>query len=159
MWRLITPGRPRPVLEHRPRPRHTCNGGTSTVNESSTNRDNRSIRTGSALVEITCPTWCGISADEHASRLWANEGRCIHQTVVTVADPIGKRVTDEAPRFCGPIELVLLVTTDPAGREVESADVLINGQESNLEQLAHLSNAIVDLGETYRTTLGRRNEL
>jgi len=129
------------------------------VNESSTNRDNRPIRTGSALVEITCPTWCGISADEHASRLWANEGRCIHQTVVTVDDPIGKRVTDEAPRFCEPIELVLFVTTDPAGREVETADVLINGKESNLEQLAQLCNSIVDVGEMYRTTPGRRTEL
>jgi hypothetical protein len=93
------------------------------------------------------PTWCGVSADENASRLWDNEGRCVHQTVVTVVDPAGKQVADEAPRFCPPIELVLLVTTDPAGREVESADVLLSGQESNLEQLARLANAIVDLGE------------
>ena len=49
--------------------------------------------------------------------------------------------------------------TDPAGRVVESADVLLNGQESNLEQLALLANAIVDLGEIYRATPGRRNGL
>jgi hypothetical protein len=124
------------------------------VNESSPKPDN-AIRIGSALVEITCPTCCGVSADEHASRLWDNEGRCVHQAVVTVADPVGKQVADEIPRICPPIELVLLVTTDPAGREAESADVLINGQESNLEQLAQLANAIVELGEMYRTTHGR----
>ncbi|HEX5086365.1 MAG TPA: hypothetical protein VFV89_01060 [Nocardioides sp.] len=108
------------------------------------------------MVEITCPTWCQLTADEHASRLWDNEGRCVHQTQVTVADPTGKQGQDEEPRYCEPIELVLLVTTDPAGREVESADVLLNGHESNLEQLARLANAIVDMGELYRATPGRR---
>jgi hypothetical protein len=116
-------------------------------------------RTGSALVEITCPTWCGVSADEHAARLRENEGRCVHQTLVTVADPKGKRAWDEPPKYCTPIELVLLVTTDPAGREVESADVLINGLESNLEQLVMPANAIVGLGEIYRATPGRRSGL
>jgi hypothetical protein len=111
------------------------------------------------LLEITCPTWWGVSADQHASRLWDNEGRCVHQTGVTVVDPVGKQVPDETPKFCPPIELVLQVTTDLAGREVESADVLINGQESNLEQLAQLANVIFDLGEMYRSTLGRRMEL
>jgi hypothetical protein len=126
------------------------------VDESSPNPDNGLTRTGSAPVEITCPTWCEVSADDHASRLWSNEGRCVHQTVVTVRDPVGKQICDEGTRYCDPIELSLLVTTDPAGREVESADVLINGQESNLDQLARLANAIVDLGEMYRATPGRR---
>jgi hypothetical protein len=129
------------------------------VDESSPNPDNRAIRTGTASVEITCPTWCGVSADEHASRLWDNEGRCVHRTLITVADPKGKKAWEEAPRYCEPIELVLHVTTDPAGHEVESADVLMNGQESNLEQLTRLANAIVDLGEMYRATPGRRKEL
>jgi hypothetical protein len=126
------------------------------VDESSPTLENTLIRTGSALIGITCPTWCGVSADEHASRLWDNEGRCVHQTVVTVEDPIGKPICDEGTRYCDPIELSLHVTTDPAGREVESADVLINGQESNLDQLARLANAIVDLGQMYRATPGRR---
>ena len=108
------------------------------------------------MVEITCPTWCELSAEEHAARLWDNEGRCIHQTVVTVADPSSMQRQEEAARCCEPIELVLLVTTDPAGRVVESADVLLNGQESNLEQLAMLATAIVDLGKMYRATLSRR---
>jgi hypothetical protein len=111
------------------------------------------------MVEIACPAWCELSTDEHASRLWDNEGRCVHQTVVTVADPESKQWQEEAAKCCEPIELVLLVSTDPAGRVVESADVLLNGQESNLEQLALLANAIVDLGEMYRTTPGRRNGL
>jgi hypothetical protein len=128
------------------------------VDESSPTPDN-GTRIGSVMLEIICPTWCGISADEHASRLWDNEGRCVHQTVVTVDDPVGKQVAGETPRFCEPIELLLLMTTDPAGREVESADVLINGRESNLEQLAQLGKAIVDLGEKYRSTPCRRTEL
>src|SRR4051812_40636034 len=111
------------------------------------------------MVEITCPAWCELSAEDHADRLWDNEGRCVHQTEVTVADPQGKHGQEEVPRYCEPIELVLLVTTDPAGREVESADVLLNGQETNLEQLAKLANAVVELGEVYRATPGRRSGL
>jgi hypothetical protein len=76
--------------------------------------------------------------------------------VVSVADPAGKRWQEEPRSYRDPIELVLLVTTDPAGREVESADVLLNGQESNLEQLARLATAIVELGQMYRATPGRR---
>jgi hypothetical protein len=88
--------------------------------------------------------------------VWANEGRCVHEAVIDVPDPQGKQVWGEVtPNYCEPIELVLHVTTDLAGREVESADVLINGQESNLAQLAILANAIVDLGEMYRATPGR----
>ena len=128
------------------------------MNESSTNRDNRPIRTGSALVEITCPAWCGISADEHASRLWPNEGRCIHQTVVTVADPIGKRVTDEAPRFCEPIELVLLVTTDPPVERSSPRTC-----SSTARSRTSINSAALQghrrVGEMYRTTPGRRTEL
>ena len=126
------------------------------MNESSPTFENSRIRIGAATVQITCPTWCGVSAEEHASRLWVNEGRCVHQTVVTVADPAGEQAWAETTRYCPPIELILHVTTDPAGREVESADMLINGQESNLEQLTKLANAIVDLGEMYRATPGRQ---
>jgi hypothetical protein len=127
------------------------------VDESSPTPDDIAIRTGSALVEITCPAWCPMSADEHARLLWDNEGRCIHQTEVRVADPRGERVWEEqASSYCSPIELVLRVTTNPVGREVESADVLINGQESNLEQLALLAEAISGLATLYRAMPGRR---
>jgi hypothetical protein len=127
------------------------------VDESSPNPDNRATRTRSVLVEITCPAWCGVTADEHVRHLWDNEGRCIHQTEVSVADPRGKRVwEDQASSYCSAIELVLRVTTNPVGREVESADVLINGQESNLEQLALLAEAISGLATLYRAMPGRR---
>lgn len=115
--------------------------------------DDTLTRTEAALIEITCPVWCEISADEHALRLWTNEGRCVHRAVVLVADPRGKQGPDQAPRVCDPIELVLHVTTNPAGREVESPDVLINGEESNLDQLRAFAEAIVRLGEMYRTAL------
>ena len=115
--------------------------------------DNTQTRTEAALIEITCPVWCQLSADEHALRLWPNEGRCVHRAVVLVADPTGKQGPDQTPRFCEPIELVLHVTTNPAGREVESPDVLINGEESNLDQLRALAEAVVEVGEMYRTAL------
>jgi hypothetical protein len=121
------------------------------VDESSP--DNRLTRTEAALIEITCPAWCEVSAEEHALRLWANEGRCVHRTVILVADPTGKRGLDHTPRFCEPIELVLHVTTNPAGREVESPDVLTNGEESNLDQLRALAEAVVEVGEKYRTAV------
>ena len=127
------------------------------MNESSPSPDIIGMRTRSTLIEITCPSWCRISIDEHALRLWNNEGRCVHEKLVTVADPRGKLRWGEATAYNAPIELVLHLTTDPAGREVESADVLINGQETNLEQLARLAAAIVDLGALYRATPGRRN--
>lgn len=111
-------------------------------------------RKASVAVEITCPVWCEVSPDEHATRLWANEGRCVHQTSVSVADPVGKRGSEEASQFCPPVELTLCVTANPSGREVESADVLLNGQESNLEQLLLVVRAIVDLDLLYRTTAG-----
>ena len=128
------------------------------MDESSPTPDTIATRSGSALVEIVCPAWCVVSADDHARRLWENEGRCVHRTAVTVADPRGKRVGDEqrASSFCPQIELVLHMTTNPAGREVESADVLIDGQESNLEQLGLLADAIARLAALYRATPGRR---
>jgi hypothetical protein len=42
------------------------------------------------------------------------------------------------------------MTTNPLGREGEPADVLINGQESDPEQLAVLAEAIDELAEVYR---------
>jgi hypothetical protein len=126
------------------------------VNESSLTPDDVAIRAGSALVEITCPAWCEVSAEEHALRLWENEGRCIHQVLRTVTDPTGKEAWEQAPRYCSAIELALLMITNPAGREVESADVLINGQESNLDQLVLLAEAITDLAGMYRATPGMK---
>jgi hypothetical protein len=46
------------------------------------------------------------------------------------------------------------VTTNPAGREVESPDVLINGEESNLDQLRALAEAVVEVGRMYRAAVG-----
>ena len=122
------------------------------MNPSSPGDDSYATRTATVSIEITCPAWCEISADEHAARLWQNEGRCVHRTLVTVKDPAGKRGWEDAPRYCTPIELTLLMTTNPAGREVESADVLVNGLESNLEQLLRLSGAISNLATLYRET-------
>jgi hypothetical protein len=127
------------------------------VNESSLTPDDIAIRTESTLVEISCPDWCQIPAEDHASRLWANEGRCVHQVVLTVADPTGKRAWEGAPKYCALIELALLMTTNPVGREVESADVLVNGQESTLDQLVLLAQAITDLAGMYRATPGRKS--
>jgi hypothetical protein len=45
------------------------------------------------------------------------------------------------------------VTTNPAGREVEAPDVLIHGEESNLDQLRALAEAVVEVGEMYRDAL------
>ena len=75
---------------------------------------------------------------------------------MTVPDPVGKRDSDGPPRFCVPIELTLRMTTSPAGREVESADVLINGQESNIEQQEGLVSTIVELVRLYRGSAGRQ---
>ena len=123
---------------------------------SSPTPDSDSIRTASVTLEITCPVWCEVSADEHAARLWENEGRCVHRTHVTVVDPAGKRRWEDPPRFCSSIDLSLAMTTNPVGREVESADVLINGHESNIEQLLLVAAAIADLATLYRETPGTR---
>ena len=127
------------------------------MNESSPN-PSHATRTGSATVEITCPAWCGVSAQEHAPG--SGTTKVAASTTPRSPSPTPRASSwgrTRQPRYCEPIELVLLVTTDPTGREVESAEVLINGQESNLDQLALLANAIVDLGQLYRTTPGRRN--
>ena len=133
------------------------------MNQSSLTPDDIAIRTGSATVEITCPAWCQVAVADHAARLWANEGRCRHQVLLTIADPTGKQAgvqtgeqaREQNPRYCPPIELALEMTTNPAGREVESADILLNGQESNLDQLTLLGQAITDLAGMYRATPGR----
>ena len=119
--------------------------------------DHAAIRTGSALVEITCPDWCQVRAEDHASGLWANEGRCVHEILLAVADPAGKQGWDQPPQYFSPIELALQMTTNPAGREVQSADVLINGQESSLDQVLLLAQAITDLAAMYRATPGRKS--
>jgi hypothetical protein len=100
------------------------------------------------------PVWCEVSPEERASRLYDNEGRCVHLTSVSVIDPVGKRVWGEAPRFCASFELALRTTTNPAGREIETADVLVNGEESNLGQLQLLAAAISELADPYYATTG-----
>ena len=104
------------------------------MDQSSPPTRHAAIRSVSATVVVTCPSWCKVSAPDHAAALWANEGRCVHEVSVTVPDPIGKITPDGLSRFCPPIELTLRMTTNLAGREVEPADVMINGQESNIEQ-------------------------
>jgi hypothetical protein len=126
------------------------------VNESSPNDDQIAIRAASAAIEIRCPAWCEVSADQHAARLWENEGRCLHQAAVIVPDPVGKRAWDLAtPSYHGVVELVLLMTTNPHGREVESVDVLINGHDVSLRQAELVAVSINDLVSTYRGTPGR----
>ena len=71
-----------------------------------------------------------------------------------MADPAGKRGWEHSPRFCASIDLSLSMTTNPIGREVESADVLINGHESNIEQVLLVAAAIADLIALYRETPG-----
>jgi hypothetical protein len=126
------------------------------VNESSLNHDQIAIRTGSAVIEISCPAWCEVSADQHASRMWENEGRCVHRAAVGVRDPAGKRAWDlAAPSYHAPFELVLLMTTNPRGREVESVDLLINGHDMSVEQAELVAATIAGLVATYRATPGR----
>ena len=126
------------------------------MERSSPTVEHAATRSASATVEITCPSWCEVTAGNHAARLWANEGRCVHEVSMTVPDPVGKLASDGPPRFCVPIELTLRMTTSPAGREVESADVMINGQESNIEQQERLASAIADLVKLYRGSPGRQ---
>ena len=114
------------------------------------------IRSVSATVVVTCPSWCEVSAQDHAAALWANEGRCVHQVSVAVPDPNGQAAPDSPPQFCSPIELTLQMTTNPAGLEVESPDVMINGQESNIEQQELLALKISELVRLYRGSVGRR---
>ena len=109
-------------------------------------------RTVAAEVAVTCPTWCEVPAAEHARSLWANEGRSIHQTSAIVQDPADKRIWGQPPRFCPPIEVTLCMTTNPSGHEVESADVMINGAESTLEQMLLVARRIADLAILYRVT-------
>ena len=123
---------------------------------SSPTTENAAIRSVSATVVVTCPSWCEVSAQDHAAALWANEGRCVHEVSVTVPDPNGKITADGTPRFCSPIELSLRMTTNPAGREVESPDVMINGQESNIQQQDLLALKISELVRLYRGSAGRQ---
>lgn len=125
------------------------------MERSSPSVEGPATRSASAIVEITCPTWCEVSASDHAARLWANEGRCVHEVSMAVPDPVGKRDSGGPLRFCVPIELTLRMTTSPAGREVESADVMINGQESNIGQQESLASAIIDLVRLYRGSAAR----
>ena len=105
---------------------------------------------------VSCPSWCEVTAQEHAAALWANEGRCVHEVSLTVPDPTGRITPDGPTRFCPPIELTLRMTTNPAGREVESAEVTINGQESNIEQQDLLALKISELVRLYRGSAGRQ---
>jgi hypothetical protein len=126
------------------------------VEPSSPIAEHAAIRSDSATVVVTCPSWCEVGAQDHAAALWANEGRCVHEVSVTVPDPIGKITPDGPPRFCSPIELTLRMTTNPAGREVESPDVMINGQASNIEQQDLLALKISELVRLYSGSAGRQ---
>jgi hypothetical protein len=124
------------------------------VTPSSPTPDPPTTRTATVPLQITCPAWCEITAEQHAARLWANDGRCVHQATAIVTDPTGKRTWAQPPRCCAPIELILHVTTNPAGREVESPDMLIDGKESTIEQLEDLATAITHLATLHRRTPG-----
>jgi hypothetical protein len=124
------------------------------VDESSPINDNIAIRARTALIQVNCSAWCEVSAEQHAGRLWENEGCCAHHVSVTVDDPAGKQVWDEVPRYCPPTSLVLQMTTNLRG-EVESADLPINFQESSLDQAELVAADIARLLTTYRATPGR----
>lgn len=122
------------------------------MNASSPIPDPHTTRTVAVTVNITCPAWCEISAEDHAAALWDNEGRCVHQLSTQIRDPVGKRVWDEDPRFCAPFELRLDLTTNPAGHQVESPDIFLNDHLSNLDQLVRLGDAIKSMAAIYEST-------
>jgi hypothetical protein len=83
---------------------------------------------------------------------WANEGRCVHQTTVTVTDPVGKRIWDPPTPLLRTDRAHALPDHHPFGQVIESPDVLVNGDASNLEQLHLLAAAIADLAALNRST-------
>ena len=146
---------PGPVLEHRTEAsaqvhwRHEHRGAIISHAQPDT------TRTASVPIEINCPAWCEVSPEEHAARLYENEGRCIHQTAVVRGRPRRQTRLGRAPRSARRSSSHW-PDNNPAGREVESADVLMNGTESNLEQLLLLATAIADLAALYRETAATR---
>jgi hypothetical protein len=109
------------------------------------------MTTTTVPIQITCPDWCTINADEHVRDLWNSGGNCFHHADdVLVEDTGGYQVALEETRHYPPVSLGLTVTTNPEGRETASPVFRVDEQEHSLEQALAIAEAIHRMVATYR---------
>lgn len=113
------------------------------------------MTTTTVVLDLACPDWCTISADEHAAVLWDLGGTCIHWAPwAVVLDPAGHRAPLEAPQPHEPVEIGLSTCTRPDGIEAESPIVRVNGAELSIAQALALADTLRSVVEQYRAEGG-----
>jgi hypothetical protein len=113
------------------------------------------MSTTTVALDLTCPDWCTVPAEEHASELWDLGGTCIHWSDRTnVADPTGHRSPLQAPQPHEPLEVSLTTCTSPDGREVESPMMHLDGNELSIAQAVAVAERLQSLVAEYRAAGG-----
>lgn len=113
------------------------------------------MTTTTVALDLTCPDWCTVPAEEHASELWDLGGTCIHWAPwAVVPDPTGHQVPLEAPRLHQPVEIGLSTCTRPDGIEAESPVVRLNGAELSIAQAVTVAERLQCLVAEYRAAGG-----
>ncbi len=122
------------------------------------------MTTTTVPITITCPDWCELTAERHAADLWDNGGECFHHMpALVVEDPTGIGAPLEAPQICPPVELRLVTTATPDGREVQPPIVYIDkaggpmairAGEHSVDQALALADALRDMVQQYRAAGG-----
>lgn len=118
--------------------------------------NDRSARTSVQTVEITCPAWCEVPANEHVHDLWNMDGNCIHHSLaVYIADQAGLSAPLEPLVLGDRVELNMTAQTSPDGRETAPPVVHLYGaQQMSVSQALELADAIKSLVQNYRTAGG-----
>lgn len=116
------------------------------------------MTTTTAQIEIVCPGWCNMTAEEHVANLWNTGGECHHMTPEhRVEDPAGFRDTLGDDRaFAEAVSIDIVARTRPDGRECGSPTFYLNGHELTIEQAEVLAVQIRALTDAYRVSFGSR---
>lgn len=114
------------------------------------------MTTATVPIQITCPEWCEVPAEEHVRDLWNMDGDCIHHMPCAyVTDLVGLNASLEPPLSGDRVELNITTQTSPEGRESAPPIVhLHGGQQLSVSQALALSDALRDLVNLYRSTGG-----
>lgn len=99
-----------------------------------------------ASLSIKCPTWCTLSAQDHADQLWNLEGECHHMPADVDIMCGVPSATREAP-------VGFVMTTSPVGNETAPPVFFLDGQEFSAEQFRTLAGAMLAMLDLHAATV------
>ncbi|MDP9822787.1 DUF6907 domain-containing protein [Nocardioides massiliensis] len=96
------------------------------------------MTTTTVSLDLTCPDWCTISAEDHVSALWDTEANLIHHS---------------ADQPVGAFDVSWTTVTRPDGRPSEAPTVFLDGQDITPAQARELAAALIRGAEAIEQSL------